>query len=260
MKFFSNNSDLQVYYSQKAIDYTLSKIKTSTNQIPEQDYNLPSSQEAFKKMNQMREIEIAYEMYSLEWINEIAVLAEEYGVGNCCEKACVAYLYLYKKFSRLPIEQRPSIELFNNPVTDHFFVVIGRLDSTLSSDPRAWNPNTVICDSWAEESFSMLDVDYCRPTNHDYQIIKDLIKAPENEFVLQCDVLAKANNDKSRVIIPQDRMVLRSRLNFQKNDFQRFNTEIPMAYEMWDYPKPKHYEKQKRLDEAAMSFPQGYHS
>ena len=106
----------------------------------------------------------------------------------------------------------------------------------------------------------MLDVDYCRPTNHDYQIIKDLIKAPENEFVLQCDVLAKANNDKSRVIIPQDRMVLRSRLNFQKNDFQRFNTEVPMAYEMWDYPKPKHYEKQKRLDEAAMSFPQGYHS
>lgn len=250
MKFFEESHHLRLYYAQKAIDYTLSRIKYSSNLGDNDNSNSLETGED-KTFNKMRSIEITHAPYTFEWINIISDLAEYYSVGNCCEKSCVAFMYLYKKFSRLPIDQRPSLELFNNPFDDHFFVVIGRFNGTERSDPRTWNPGAIICDPWAEtKSFAINQIDFDnieKQTNYVIQSLRshDLLHPG---LILKRDVLAKANQVKDRIVISQECLVLRARFDFLRNQLFCFNQNVPITYEAWDYPKEKHYKKQIDLE------------
>ncbi|WED43951.1 hypothetical protein [Legionella cardiaca] len=70
-------------------------------------------------------------------------------------------------------------------------------------------------------------------------------------IVLQKDILAKANGVKDRIICSQNAMVLRA--SYRNRVFTSYNHHVPMCYEAWDYPKEKHYIKQKKLDETKVS-------
>ncbi len=255
MQFFASKQALHIYYADKAIAATLTKVQESSNLIDRKDIDTLESQSICSAVDEMRAIEIEYNPYTLEWIQKIAELAEHYGVGNCCEKSCTAFMYLYHKFAKLPAEQRPTLELFNNPVLDHFFVVIGRSEASDSADPRTWNPDTTICDPWAQgKGYAIGEVNFRNTLNDTYRVIHYLhpLNAPGEDLILKKDVLAKANNDFSQVIVAQDCMVLRTRIDAQEG-LRIFNTEIPMCYEPWDYPKAKHYARQEQLDEEARS-------
>jgi hypothetical protein len=198
----------------------------------------------------MREHEIKSESYTLGWIEEIAEQAEKYGVGNCCEKACVAFSFLYKKIRAQAPDKQCSIELFNNPFWDHFFVVLNRSPDTESADPRTWNKDAVICDPWAiGKSYQMDSVDFSNIHKKTAKITQFL--KPKNvtagPVVLQQDVLASANNISNVLIISQDVIVLRNRIDISKKEFSVHNAEVPIAYEKWDFPTKKDYSRQRKL-------------
>lgn len=72
-----------------------------------------------EKMDEMRRIEIKSPTHSLGWILEIATLAKEFECGNCVELACIAFM-------RAVEQKQFPVELFQDPRTDHYFVVLKR--------------------------------------------------------------------------------------------------------------------------------------
>lgn len=64
-------------YAQETIEHTLSKIKHSNN-LMNKYQNLPKYKKIITNMNTMRTLEIPYEWDFLEWIKEVADLAEHF--------------------------------------------------------------------------------------------------------------------------------------------------------------------------------------
>lgn len=81
-------------------------------------------------------------------IERTARLGEELGFGNCSEHASICYLYLRNRGTPRPIEMLLT--------ADHAFVAIGRL-AVNSPNPKDWNPDTVICDAYYDEIYSLKD-------------------------------------------------------------------------------------------------------
>lgn len=115
------------------------------------------------------------------------------------------------------------------------------------------NKDTIICDPWIEErSYFIGEINF-----DDVKTMKEVIKylLPNEQFlgpiVLQKDILSKANGSKDTIISSQDQMVLRSR--YHQEVFSSFNKNVPMCYESWDYPKEKHYQRQKNEKKEAIA-------
>lgn len=231
----------------------MSVIKGSSNRLTESDLQTHFGQEIIKNINKMRAEPVEEPVYSLEWIKKVALLAEIYKVGNCCEKGCVTFYFLYKLLTSLP-KGDVNLELFNNPLVDHFFVVAGRSPDTDPSDPRTWNEDTIICDPWVEKrSYFLGEVDFENMKENPWVAINYLLpsEGSSGPIVLQRDVLAKANGVKGKIIYSQDVMVLRVR--YHAGVFNSYNHNVPMCYEEWDLPKEKHYLKHKKLDKTKVS-------
>lgn len=220
--------NLNYILSKNACRYVSNQIQYSTNLLSKSERKSIVGKEALRKMDKMRAIDIAFPEFSLGWIKKIAELAKKFGVGNCCEKACVAFCYL--------LDHAPagvSIEFFNNPFQDHCFVVLGRTNGEYF-DISSWNKNAVICDPWAKY--------------HSYSIV-NINKGELLERTLSTTVLAKANKVTNVILIKQPNLVLRQRIvSGNKIDIvsnYRWNEEVPMIYEIWDYPLKQDIKKHK---------------
>jgi len=240
--------------AQAAFDHTLQIIEGSSNQLSPAELESKQGQGIIERINKMREHDVSDELYSLNWILDVSRLAEKYRVGNCSEKSCVVFNFLYQGIMKKH-EFSLNIELFNNPIVDHFVVVIGRDPSTKSMDPKKWNKDTIICDPWIEKrSYFIGEVDFDNLQQDKWYAIKYLLPSEHSlgPIQLKTDVLSKANQIRGRIIHSQDQMVLRSR--FYQNELSRFNLSVPMFYEAWDRPKEKHYKKQLALDTVEDSY------
>lgn len=226
--------------AQEAFAHTLSVIEGSSTRLAREKANIDESHIA-ERINLMRQEPIHNEEYSLEWIQEIAHIALKYHVGNCCEQACTIFDYLCKK----PNIDTVNIELFNNPFSDHFFIVIGRDPNTTPLDPREWNADTIICDPWIEDrSYYIGEINFQALQNNRREVISYLLSNtdPLEPLILAQDVLGRANGDRKSIIIHQPCMVLRTRLYEQR--LVTYNQHIPVVYEAWDLPQEKHYKRQ----------------
>jgi hypothetical protein len=242
--------------AKQAYDYSLEKIKASSNDFDEKELDSKEAEEVANRVGAMRAIEIRAPEFSLGWIKEIAEQAEKNGVGNCCEKACVAFMHLLRK-----APPGTHIELFNNPFQDHFFVVVGRSPETDSSNPFSWNRDACICDAWGKSCFEIGSVKTDKKSlrTEQHPVVRGLLSndkiRKEPVVSLSSPVLAKSNQikDPGRVIVDQAKIVLRQAVTQDKTtlDFSAdngLNTKVPMCYEAWDYPQEKHFKKQKRIN------------
>lgn len=135
---FITNQQIQENYNiaQKAFAHTLDAIKGSSNRLSQKEVHSEYGKKIIENINKMREVEISEPLYSLEWIQKVAELAEIYQVGNCCEQGDVTFNYLYESMQSRSLIDPPNVELFNNPFVDHFFVVLARDLNTDPNDPR----------------------------------------------------------------------------------------------------------------------------
>ncbi|MDH5545478.1 MAG: hypothetical protein OEZ43_07795 [Gammaproteobacteria bacterium] len=104
-----------------------------------------------------------------ELVRLLAKDASDSRCGNCGEQAALAFEYLRLTLGATPIEymtlasQRQGGGGVGVCDGDHVFVVIGRKaggnPGTVSStlDIQNWNPETVICDPWANEVYPAFD-------------------------------------------------------------------------------------------------------
>jgi hypothetical protein len=240
------NKNILRQLCQEALNFTRAEVKFSTNleqqcNALEHDVKLSLDNE----FNNMRLESVSAEEYSLDWVHDIARIAKTYQLGNCCEKTCVAYDFLYQKFSNLLGETLPALELYNDPFSDHFFLVIGRNAETDSTNPLEWNKDTIICDPWAEEQvYSLGEVDFNAIDLSEFQAISNLYNIPDHQgsCVLKMEILASAVDadaeDRQTLTIPV--FVCRNRLEFNPVvDFKIMNASIPMTIESWDLPENK---------------------
>jgi hypothetical protein len=232
--------------AQRAFYYTLQVIEGSSNRLSKEEM-INDINNIINRINFMRAEPLHHEEFTIEWIQEIAALTLKYNVGNCCEKACTVFDFIYQKSTGNEL----NLELFNNPFIDHFFVVIGREICTDPTDPRTWNPDTIICDPWIEErSYFIGEIDFQNLAENKREVINYLLSAvgSTGPLILYKDVLGLANGDKKSLIISQSCMVLRTQ--FYNGSFTRYNHNVPVIYEAWDLPQEKHYTKhQKQLAE-----------
>lgn len=224
---FQGNSKITFLLAQMALKHTLDTVLYSSNQTSDMDSD---SRLAFdKSLNDMREQTIDASDYSFAWIQDIARDATRNRVGNCCEKSCIAFEFLIKH----PLLFDVNIELFNNPFSDHFFVVIGRDKDTPTYDPTQWNKNCIICDAWGDPScYRIGSVTFDCFNSNKFKAIENLLyvrNERQNAFVLRQTILTNDSDLKE-----QDCLVLRSQ-SYQ-GVFQSFNHDIPMCFEYWDYP------------------------
>lgn len=240
----------------EVLNLTLSLVVSSSNTLSDDAKSTVDGQAVLESMNKMRSEEITDPCYTRAWIASVAEQAKRWRVGNCCEKSCIAFQLLLESIQQGELPSDTSIEMFNNPFVDHFFIVVGRDILTDASNPETWNKDTIVCDPWAQrECYFLNSVGFRTQSYSEFEAIRhlsfstNLIESlPEQPFILKEDVLAKSNGikDKRCVILSQDRFVLRSRYNQQ--GFRSFNEHVPMCYEEWDYPTKKNYEKQTRLE------------
>lgn len=107
--------------AQQAFQHTLSITEGSSNRLSAEERKTPKGKDIIRRINLMRAEPIHQQEYTYQWIYDIAQLTLKYRVGNCCEKACTLFDFIYN----LP-HFNSNVELFNNPFSDHFFVVLGR--------------------------------------------------------------------------------------------------------------------------------------
>ena len=250
------NLNQRINTANKVLNLTLSLVLSSSNTLSDDAKSTVHGKSVLENMNEMRSEEIADPCYTRAWITTVAEQAKRWHVGNCCEKSCLAFQLLLESIQRGELPSDTSIEMFNNPFVDHFFIVVGRDILTDASNPETWNKDTVICDPWAHsECYFLNSVGFRTQSYREFDAIRhlsfstNLIESlPEQPFILKEDVLARSNGikDKCCVILSQDRLVLRSRYN--QHGFRSFNEHVSMCYEEWDYPTEKSYEKQTRLE------------
>ena len=226
--------------AQEGLEYTRTIIKFSTNIEQSADNSVPYSPNRF---NKMRLEPIEEPEYSLPWIQAMANLAKRYQMGNCCEKTCVAYEYIYRKILELPFEMNTNLELYNDPFSDHFFLVIGRLASTDPINPLTWNKDTIICDPWAESSVYTLDeIDFTHIDTKHFHAISNLydFAGHEGSLSLYKEILASAliesEETENSATLLQPIFVRRNRFDFIDKHFEIFNANVPMVLESWDLP------------------------
>jgi hypothetical protein len=226
---------------QQAMNDSFEKI-TTANLLDPSDINYPEIAEA---LNEMRNIDIPEPEYSLEWIHAIARLSEQYRVGNCCEKTCFVFSRIEKMIQKLHLNYPLNMEIFNNPFSDHFFIVIGRSLASDSTDPRTWPPNTLICDPWKEtKPYRLQNISFEQLKAQPFTMIQHLIDDAKEHpsLILKQNIYSASINkydDNLPEVIEQDVMVLRSRLDLHTHQFQSFNHHIPIVFENWDRPPPE---------------------
>lgn len=71
-------------------------------------------------------------------------LSTKFSFGNCEELAFLALYYLSCRYPNL------RAEVFYIGLGDHAFVVVGRDDNSIDSDPTTWGENAYICDPLAK--------------------------------------------------------------------------------------------------------------
>lgn len=227
--------------AQKAFNYTLSVIDGSSNRLSEAEKKTDSGRDIIRRLNLMRDEPIKAREYTFDWIHEIALLILKYRVGNCCEKACSVFNFIYSN----PDFDSSNLELFNNPFLDHFFVVIGRDPATDPTDPRTWNIDTIFCDPWIEDrSYFLGEIDFGNLATNKREVINYLVShsaGSSSTMILHRDVLGKANGNEQSIIVSQSCMVLRTQ--FYEKKLATYNVQVPMFYEIWDLPTQKHYHK-----------------
>jgi hypothetical protein len=237
--------------AQNAFQYTMTVIEGSSNRLSTQEKTTEKGKSIIKRVNLMRKIPLQEKEYSREWIEEIAALALKYAVGNCCEKACTVFNYIYED----PEFNCSNLELFNNPFFDHFFTVLNRNPNTDPADPRTWNVDTIICDPWIEDrSYFVGEIDFIKLANNQREVINYLLPhiGSSGPLILNKDVLGKANGNINSLIVRQACMVLRTQFFAKK--LVTYNTNVPVFYETWDLPQKKHYKKQQKQLEANRFF------
>lgn len=203
--------------AQQALNKVRATIQYSNTYPPIEEHHVLQEQDA--KLDMMRSIQIPHPECSLEWIQEIARLANDYQVGNCCEKSCLAFIYLIEN----TMLSETCIELFNNPFLDHFFVVLNRDLDTDESDPFQWNKNTIICDPWADQyCYELKD----NPTSY----MMSLVLTADDSPRLYCTVFVEEGE--SRDARMQACFVLRTR--WHQGTCVSFNSHVPICYEAWD--------------------------
>jgi hypothetical protein len=86
-----------------------------------------------------------------------ARFALERGFGNCTHQAALAFRYLKKtcQAPRVDIMFAAYRAKYNDD--SHVFVVIGRVDESLSRQPETWGDEAVICDPWAPVGLQVYD-------------------------------------------------------------------------------------------------------
>jgi len=103
-------------------------------------------------------------------VRELAQDARNSRCGNCGEQAALAYEFLRTTLNATPIEyvmldsKRKDGGGVGVCDGDHVFVVIGRKtgdpigSDTAGVEVQKWNPETVICDPWANEVYQAFDL------------------------------------------------------------------------------------------------------
>jgi RHS repeat-associated protein len=83
--------------------------------------------------------------FDLNAIRARAAYSAESAVGNCGEKAAVAFVYL-KSLTAHPLDF--MVTQSGTLLGSHAFVVIGRLKDSSPKDPTTWGRKAVVCDPW----------------------------------------------------------------------------------------------------------------
>lgn len=86
-----------------------------------------------------------------DYMRGSAEMAEAARMGNCREKAALAFLTLEKAGVK-PLDLMAFL-----PPADHAFVVIGRTAGD-PSDYRNWGKDAVVCDAWNENSYEAVQI------------------------------------------------------------------------------------------------------
>lgn len=139
---------LNMAHAKTAIGYVDSLKIKSTNKLNELDGD------TLRKTLCTRSINIFTGLYgkpTLETIKTLSERAIEWGVGNCFEKACVAFYYLLS--CRLNARPLDLVSLKKFP-GDHAFLLIGRPSESDISDFSSWGSDCVVCDPWDNKAYS----------------------------------------------------------------------------------------------------------
>ncbi|WP_340621336.1 hypothetical protein [Xenorhabdus siamensis] len=159
-----------IFLARKAINYVNIKIGiTSPNQLPTQTveqkklsnelnkqlYSIRMSTHA--RLNEVSNNRQTYD-HNRKHIFLTSAAAIEYRLGNCGEKAIVAFSYL-------KMQGVEPLDLFDVDIDDlgkdgHTIVVIGRLQGN-TKEPDTWNREAVICDPWSNCAYPS----YCYDQN-----------------------------------------------------------------------------------------------
>ncbi len=87
----------------------------------------------------------------LAYLRAIASESEKAGCGNCAEQSAIAFIYLYDRAVR-------PLDYMIRQGVDHAFIVIGREEGSDINDYNTWGVNAIVCDPWAEKSYSVNEI------------------------------------------------------------------------------------------------------
>ncbi|WP_340609515.1 hypothetical protein [Xenorhabdus bharatensis] len=151
-----------LFLARRAINYVNNKIQvispnrlpTETNEQKDLKKELERRLENRRNAADLRADAVSGNIFTRNKIRTIMLLTNastiESKIGNCGEKAILAFYYL-------KMQQVEPLELFDASMGEaaddyHTFVVIGRTRG-IETDPSTWNHETVVCDPWAEQVY-----------------------------------------------------------------------------------------------------------
>ncbi|PHM70917.1 hypothetical protein [Xenorhabdus kozodoii] len=158
-----------LFMAKKAINYVNNSVEViSPNQIPKIPELLPYRDDMKLQLHHMRKMidqttrknvirdnikrdePHFYQKLYGKRIPIRSAYATEWHVGNCGEKAAIAFAHL--KFNRVKPLDFFSIDIDNLGNDHHSIVVIGRVTGN-STDPATWGREAVICDPWDKTAY-----------------------------------------------------------------------------------------------------------
>lgn len=114
--------------------------------------------DVIKKIPEMKE---KTPTHSIEWIETSAVKSLKFGIGNCAETSAYTMMLLLE----YPAAGLPNLPAFNRKISvermlfpapyDHTFLVLNRDRSKNIKEVMTWNDDTVVCDSWTNEVYTI---------------------------------------------------------------------------------------------------------
>lgn len=153
-------STLQYYLqsAKHAVSYVNRKIRFSSNDPIDVTCTLGLigiGMQIFRKVADAKATDVAKasggKSALSDYMRGSAEMAEVARIGNCREKAALAFLTLEKAGVK-PLDLMAWL-----PPADHAFVVIGREPGD-PSDYRNWGKNAVVCDAWDKTSYAAVEI------------------------------------------------------------------------------------------------------